>query len=82
MLFSHQPFRAKYGLTDEMVLPYDPVPIIDVPEYGDLCAVTACEQLKIQSQNDTDKLQEAKEKVYLKGFYEGVRTSLESKLGK
>jgi len=48
------------------------VPIIDVPEFGDLCAVTACEQLKIQSQNDKDKLAEAKALVYLKGFYEGV----------
>ncbi|XP_052794982.1 leucine--tRNA ligase, cytoplasmic-like [Mya arenaria] len=67
-----EPFRKKYGLTDEMVLPFDPVPIIDVPEYGDLCAVTACEQLKIQSQNDKDKLLEAKAAVYLKGFYEGV----------
>ncbi|KAL4230623.1 Leucine--tRNA ligase [Mactra antiquata] len=67
-----QPFREKFGIKDEMVLPYDPVPIIDVPEYGDLCAVTACDQLKIQSQNDKDKLQEAKEKVYMKGFYEGV----------
>ncbi|WAQ98789.1 SYLC-like protein [Mya arenaria] len=66
-----EPFRKKYGLTDEMVLPFDPVPIIDVPEYGDLCAVTACEQLKIQSQNDKDKLLEAKAAVYLKGFYEG-----------
>jgi len=28
--------------------------------------------LKIQSQNDRDKLAEAKELVYLKGFYEGV----------
>lgn len=67
-----EPFRKKYGLTDEMVLPFEPVPIIDVPEFGDLCAVTACERLKIQSQNDKDKLQEAKELVYLKGFYEGV----------
>lgn len=30
------------------------------------------EDLKIQSQNDRDKLQEAKEMVYLKGFYEGT----------
>lgn len=28
--------------------------------------------MKIQSQNDVDKLKEAKELVYLKGFYEGV----------
>lgn len=67
-----QPFREKYGLKDEMVLPFDPVPIIDVPEFGSLSAITACEQLKIQSQNDKEKLTEAKERVYLKGFYDGV----------
>eukprot|EP00058_Branchiostoma_floridae_P025970 XP_002611460.1 hypothetical protein BRAFLDRAFT_63907 [Branchiostoma floridae] len=67
-----KPMREKYQVTDEMVLPYDPVPIIDVPGFGNLSAVTVCDQLKIQSQNDKDKLLEAKEKVYLKGFYEGV----------
>lgn len=71
-LKNKQPFREKYGIKSEMVLPYEPVPIIDVPDYGTLSAVTACERLKIQSQNDRDKLQEAKEQVYLKGFYEGV----------
>lgn len=71
-LKNKQPFREKYGIKPEMVLPYEPVPIIDVPDYGTLSAVTVCERLKIQSQNDRDKLQEAKEQVYLKGFYEGV----------
>ncbi|CAH1778262.1 unnamed protein product [Owenia fusiformis] len=66
------PFREKYNIKDDMVIPYDPVPIIDVPSFGNLCAVTVCEQLKIKSQNDKDKLQEAKEKVYLEGFYKGV----------
>ncbi|XP_023211298.1 leucine--tRNA ligase, cytoplasmic-like [Centruroides sculpturatus] len=65
-------FRNKFGITDEMVLPYEAVPIIDVPGFGCLSALTVCEQLKIQSQNDREKLAEAKEKVYLKGFYEGV----------
>ncbi|KAJ4446647.1 Leucine--tRNA ligase, cytoplasmic, partial [Periplaneta americana] len=78
-----QPFREKYGIQDEMVLPFEPnvkihvfyftqVPIIDVPEYGTLTAVTLYDKLKIQSQNDRDKLQEAKDMAYLKGFYDGV----------
>ena len=54
-----------------MVLPFDPVPIISIPDFGDLAAVTVVDKLKIQSQNDRDKLTEAKEMVYLKGFYEG-----------
>jgi len=70
-LKNKEPFRAKYGVKDEMVLPFDPVPIIDIPGYGNLSAVTVCEKLKVQSQNDRDKLDQAKEEVYLKGFYEG-----------
>ena len=71
-LKNKQPLREKYGIKDEMVLPFEPVPIIEIPEFGNLSAVTVCEQLKIQSQNDSLKLAEAKDKVYLKGFYEGV----------
>lgn len=67
-----QPFREKYGIKDEMILPYEPIPIIEVPEFGNLSAVTVYNQLKIQSQNDRIKLNEAKEMVYLKGFYDGV----------
>ena len=60
-------YREKYGIKDEMVLPFEPVPIVEVPELGNLSAVYACDRFKIQSQNDRDKLQEAKELVYLKG---------------
>ncbi|XP_047345994.1 leucine--tRNA ligase, cytoplasmic isoform X1 [Vespa velutina] len=67
-----QPFREKYGIKDEMVLPYDPIPILEIPEFGNLSAVTLYDKLKIQSQNDKIKLLEAKEMVYLKGFYDGV----------
>ncbi len=70
-LKNKQAFREKYGIRDEMVLPFDPVPIIEIPDFGNLSAVTACERLKVQSQNDRDKLAEAKELVYLRGFYEG-----------
>ncbi|KAL3267329.1 hypothetical protein HHI36_011460 [Cryptolaemus montrouzieri] len=67
-----QPLREKYGITFEMVLPYQPIPILEIPDLGNLAAPTLYDKLKIQSQNDKDKLLEAKEMVYLKGFYEGV----------
>merc|ERR1719336_2432291 len=70
-LVNKQPLREKYGVTDDMVIPFKPVPIMNIPGYGDQAAVTVVDQLKIQSQNDRDKLAEAKEMVYLKGFYEG-----------
>lgn len=55
-----------------MVLPFDPVAIIEVPEYGNLVAVTICEEMKIKSQNERDRLEEAKQLSYKKGFYEGT----------
>ncbi|KAI4901262.1 hypothetical protein NFI96_033672, partial [Prochilodus magdalenae] len=67
-----QALREKYGIKDHMVLPFEPVPIIEIPGYGNLSAPLVCDELKIQSQNDKEKLAEAKEKVYLKGFYEGI----------
>jgi leucyl-tRNA synthetase len=48
------------------------IPIIEIAELGNLSAVTVYEQLNIQSQNDFLKLQQAKEIVYLKGFYDGI----------
>lgn len=67
-----KPFREKYYISDEMVLPFEPIPIMNIEGLGTLAAPKVCEDLKIQSQNETAKLIEAKEKVYLKGFYEGV----------
>lgn len=71
-LKSKAQLREKYNLKDEMVIPYEVVPIIDVPEYGTTAAITVVDQLKIKSQNDSQQLAKAKEMVYLKGFYEGV----------
>jgi leucyl-tRNA synthetase len=64
--------REKFHIADHMVIPFDVVPIIDIPGYGSTAAVSVCDELKIQSQNDKEKLAKAKELVYLKGFYEGV----------
>jgi leucyl-tRNA synthetase len=50
-----------------MVLPFEPVPIVEIPELGNLSAITVCDQLKIQSQNDREKLAEAKDLVYQRG---------------
>lgn len=55
-----------------MVVPFNPVPIIELQPYGRLSAPTLCARLKIQSQNDREKLQEAKEEIYLKSFYDGI----------
>jgi leucyl-tRNA synthetase len=43
--------RDKYNITEEMVN-LEPVPLIHTPTYGDLTAITLCEQYKIKSQND------------------------------
>ncbi|CAN7019763.1 unnamed protein product [Brassica rapa subsp. trilocularis] len=63
--------RAKYGVKDEWV-PSEIVPIINIPEFGDKAAEKVCLDLKIKSQNDKDKLAEAKRLTYLKGFTEGT----------
>ena len=65
-------FRNKYDITEEMVLPFKVVPIIEIPGYGTTSAVFMCEKLKITSFNEKAKLQEAKDETYLKGFNFGV----------
>jgi len=71
-LKAKQPLREKFGLTDEMVLPFEPISIIHVPEYSDMSAVDAYKTYKVKSMNDKEQLRKAKEECYLKGFYSGI----------
>ncbi|CAI7819797.1 unnamed protein product, partial [Closterium sp. NIES-53] len=71
-LKSKPALRAKFNVKDEWVLPFEVIPIINIPEFGDAAAVKVCQDLKIQSQNDKEKLAEAKRLTYLKGFTDGV----------
>uniref|UniRef100_A0A0V0G4H9 leucine--tRNA ligase n=1 Tax=Triatoma dimidiata TaxID=72491 RepID=A0A0V0G4H9_TRIDM len=66
--------RTKYHIEDYMVMPYDPIPIIYVPDLGNLSAVTAYRRFGVKSVNDKEKLLQSKELVYLKGFYDGIMT--------
>lgn len=71
-LINKPDFRKKFGVTDEMVLPFKVVNIINIPELGDCAAQTVVEQMKIKSANDRVLLDRAKDEVYTKGFYSGT----------
>lgn len=64
--------RQKFNLKDEWILPFEPVPIIEIPGYSKLSALKACEDIKVNGPGDKEHLAQAKELVYNKGFYEGI----------
>lgn len=63
--------RKKYNVTEDMVN-FKPVPIINIPDFGNLSALEVCTKLEIKSSKDKEKLAKAKDEVYTKGFYAGV----------
>lgn len=65
--------RAKYNLTDEMVLPFLPIGVIRTEGYDTLLlAEELCQKLNIKSQNDKEQLAKAKDLAYKDGFYHGT----------
>jgi leucyl-tRNA synthetase len=63
--------REQFGVEEAWCVPFEPVPIINIPEFGDLTAVKLVDDLKIKSQKDKDLLKQAKDAAYKKGFYDG-----------
>ncbi|KAI7902565.1 leucyl-tRNA synthetase [Cokeromyces recurvatus] len=61
-----------YHIDPEWVKDFNPIPIIDTPNYGNLIAPKLCEIKKINSQKDRNQLAEAKEIAYKEAFYQGV----------
>ena len=62
----------RYGLNCDEIKKIEPIPIIDTPGWGELPAVKICQDMKIESQHDRKKLEEAKKVIYKSGFYTGV----------
>jgi len=56
---------------DTEALKIKPIPIIASKDYGELPAVTICEDMKIKDQNDP-RLEEATKIIYKTGFHTGV----------
>ncbi|KCV68903.1 hypothetical protein H696_04322 [Fonticula alba] len=71
-LKSKPAFCEKYDVDHAWVRDVSPVHIIDVPGYSGPCAEIACDEFKVQSQNDAVALAKAKDEAYKRGFYEGV----------
>ena len=66
-------WRDQYGVKEEWLHPV--VPVIEIPnsELGSASAVYLCENvITIDSHKSKDKLAEAKEICYKRGFYEGI----------
>lgn len=57
-----------------MVLPYKIIPIIEIPGYGNVSAQKICLENQITNSGEKNKLSEAKDFVYKKGFYDGIIT--------
>lgn len=64
-------YRVKLGIKDEWILPFEMIPIIEMPELGTEGAKYMCEKLKINGPKDKALLEEAKKACYQKGFYYG-----------
>ncbi len=66
--------RDRFGLSEEFIMSIEPIPIIRSEGWGDLPAVSICEDMGILDQNDRKALEKAKKEIYRTGFYTGILT--------
>ena len=64
--------KKEYGIEDYMVDPYEVIPIIQTPDYGDNAAEKVIQELKINGPKQRELLDKAKDIVYKQGFNEGT----------
>ncbi len=64
--------KPEYHGIDRDWVVEDPISIVRTDKYGDMCAKTLVEKLKIHSPKDTQQLAEAKTLAYKEGYYNGV----------
>lgn len=64
--------KPEYYNIDKEWVAYEPVEIIETPNYGRNTAQKVIEELKIQSPKDRDALAKAKEIAYKEGFFQGT----------
>jgi len=69
---TNKKLRDKWGIKIEWVIPFAPIPIIEIPGYSRLSAVKACDEYKVKVHTEVKKLKAAKKEVYLDGFYKGI----------
>ena len=62
----------RYGVPRELVEGLEPIPIIEVPGYGEVPAEEACRRHGVESQDDREALDAATEEVYKAEYYGGV----------
>lgn len=64
--------KPEYYNIDPMWVSNDPIPITNTEKYGNLIAKAICDELKIKSPKETNKLAEAKKLAYKDDFYAGT----------
>lgn len=69
-LVCNNALRDRFNIPIENVENFQPVAMCTNDELGEFPAVKVCDEMGITSPNDKERLRIAKEKVYLKSFYE------------